>query len=81
MNEVAAEAQPLKLFVGGISAQTTTEMLSRHFSRYGMLTDAVVMMRQGRARGFGFVSFASEAAAAARWLSRLWSSRRHVGAT
>lgn len=53
-----------KLFVGGISSQTSTEVLYNHFSKYGHLTDAIVMTKNGRARGFGFVTFVSELAAA-----------------
>lgn len=48
---------PCKLFVGGISAQTTTEALRDHFSKYGRLIDAVVMSKNGRPRGFGFVTY------------------------
>ncbi|CAE8636364.1 unnamed protein product, partial [Polarella glacialis] len=50
---------PCKLFVGGISSQTNTEALHLHFSKYGRLIDAVVMSKNGRARGFGFVTFDS----------------------
>eukprot|EP00442_Polarella_glacialis_P027476 CAMPEP_0115068594 /NCGR_PEP_ID=MMETSP0227-20121206/12061_1 /TAXON_ID=89957 /ORGANISM="Polarella glacialis, Strain CCMP 1383" /LENGTH=418 /DNA_ID=CAMNT_0002454847 /DNA_START=59 /DNA_END=1315 /DNA_ORIENTATION=- len=50
---------PCKLFVGGISSQTNTEALHLHFSKYGQLIDAVVMSKNGRARGFGFVTFDS----------------------
>eukprot|EP00419_Tripos_fusus_P002488 CAMPEP_0172673920 /NCGR_PEP_ID=MMETSP1074-20121228/12447_1 /TAXON_ID=2916 /ORGANISM="Ceratium fusus, Strain PA161109" /LENGTH=332 /DNA_ID=CAMNT_0013491289 /DNA_START=68 /DNA_END=1066 /DNA_ORIENTATION=+ len=48
---------PCKLFVGGISAQTTTEVLHAHFSQYGRLVDTVVMVKNGRPRGFGFVTY------------------------
>jgi len=48
---------PRRLFVGGISAQTTTEALHVHFSQYGRLIDAVVMAKNGRPRGFGFVTY------------------------
>eukprot|EP00747_Dinoflagellata_sp_TGD_P097903 gnl/TRDRNA2_/TRDRNA2_167278_c0_seq1.p1 gnl/TRDRNA2_/TRDRNA2_167278_c0~~gnl/TRDRNA2_/TRDRNA2_167278_c0_seq1.p1 ORF type:complete len:565 (-),score=116.27 gnl/TRDRNA2_/TRDRNA2_167278_c0_seq1:354-1931(-) len=52
---------PTKLFVGGVSAHTTTEVLRTHFSKYGRIIDAVVMSKNGRPRGFGFVTFDSEA--------------------
>jgi len=52
-------AAACKLFVGGLSAQTTTEALRAHFSRYGWLVDAVVMSKAGRPRGFGFVTYDS----------------------
>jgi len=50
---------PCKLFVGGISAQTTTEVLHAHFTQHGRLVDAVVMAKNGRPRGFGFVTFSA----------------------
>jgi len=64
---------PAKLFVGGISAHTTTEALRGHFSKYGRIIDAVVMQKNGRPRGFGFVTFDSAlpaelALADAQWL-------------
>eukprot|EP00922_Rhytidocystis_sp_ex-Travisia-forbesii_P055736 GHVS01082541.1.p1 GENE.GHVS01082541.1~~GHVS01082541.1.p1 ORF type:complete len:396 (-),score=55.87 GHVS01082541.1:68-1165(-) len=48
-----------KLFVGGLSQETTKESLRSHFSIHGPLTDAVVMYdpTSGRSRGFGFVTF------------------------
>lgn len=55
--EASGQSASCKLFVGGISAQTTTEALKGHFSKYGRITDAVVMSKNGRPRGFGFVTF------------------------
>nr|XP_024217734.1 heterogeneous nuclear ribonucleoprotein 27C isoform X4 [Halyomorpha halys] len=48
-----------KLFVGGLSWETTQENLQRYFSRYGEVIDCVVMKNSesGRSRGFGFVTF------------------------
>lgn len=48
-----------KLFVGGLSWETTQENLQRYFSRYGDVIDCVVMKNSesGRSRGFGFVTF------------------------
>lgn len=48
-----------KLFVGGLSWETTQENLQRYFSRYGEIIDCVVMKNNdtGRSRGFGFVTF------------------------
>lgn len=50
-----------KIFVGGLSHSTTLDMLMHYFSRYGTITDAVVMMDKvtGKPRGFGFVVFES----------------------
>ncbi|NP_001104824.1 hnRNPA/B-like 28 [Bombyx mori] len=49
-----------KLFVGGLSWETSQENLQRYFSRYGEVIDCVVMKNSesGRSRGFGFVTFA-----------------------
>lgn len=48
-----------KLFVGGLSWETTQESLQRYFSRFGEVIDCVVMKNNetGRSRGFGFVTF------------------------
>jgi len=75
---------PCKLFVGGISAQTTTEALRAHFSKYGRIVDAVVMSKNGRPRGFGFVTYESpgpavQALCEPQWLdSRLVDVKRAV---
>jgi len=55
-----------KLFIGGITASTTREMLESHFGQFGTITDAVVMEMNGQPRGFGFVTYeAPEMATAA----------------
>jgi len=49
-----------KLFVGGLAANVTNEILKSYFeSRFGEISDASVMMDRetGRSRGFGFVTF------------------------
>ncbi|KAE8738094.1 hypothetical protein FOCC_FOCC016437 [Frankliniella occidentalis] len=52
-----------KLFVGGLSWETTQEALQRYFGRYGEVIDCVVMKNSesGRSRGFGFVTFSDPA--------------------
>ncbi|XP_037051153.1 heterogeneous nuclear ribonucleoprotein 27C-like isoform X2 [Bradysia coprophila] len=49
-----------KLFVGGLSWETTHDNLQRFFQRFGDVIDCVVMKNNdsGRSRGFGFVTFA-----------------------
>ncbi|KAJ4456007.1 putative heterogeneous nuclear ribonucleoprotein 1 [Paratrimastix pyriformis] len=49
---------PGKIFLGGVSFNSTSETLQQHFSRYGEVTDAIVMRDGvGKSRGFGFVTF------------------------
>jgi len=54
---------PAKLFVGGLSRDTTTEDLQVAFSNFGKVVDAVVISDRatGRSRGFGFVTFEKHA--------------------
>jgi len=48
---------PSRLFVGGLAWETTADDLRAAFSKYGPVTDAVILMDRGtgRSRGFGFV--------------------------
>lgn len=54
-----------KLFIGGISWETTEEKLRDYFKAYGEVAETVIMKDRatGRARGFGFVIFADPAVA------------------
>ena len=49
-----------KLFVGGLSWDTTDQSLASAFSVHGDVTEAKVVTDRdtGRSRGFGFVTFA-----------------------
>ncbi|GMH28539.1 hypothetical protein Nepgr_030382 [Nepenthes gracilis] len=49
-----------KLFIGGISWETSEENLKEHFGQFGDVLQAVIMRDKvtGRPRGFGFVVFA-----------------------
>ncbi|GBG26778.1 RNA-binding protein Musashi-like Rbp6 [Hondaea fermentalgiana] len=57
--------QPNKLFIGGLSYDTTDESLERYFQNYGNVEAAVVLRDPNtlRSRGFGFVTFSSLKAA------------------
>ncbi|XP_054543588.2 heterogeneous nuclear ribonucleoprotein A1-like isoform X1 [Pan troglodytes] len=50
-----------KLFIGGLSFETTNESLRSHFEQWGTLMDCVVMRDPNtkRSRGFGFVTYAT----------------------
>lgn len=51
-----------KIFVGGLSSNTTEEEFKSYFERFGRTTDVVVMHDgvTNRPRGFGFVTYDSE---------------------
>lgn len=59
---VAAEVpnDPGKMFIGGLSWQTSPESLREYFSKFGEITEVMVMKdpTTRRSRGFGFVTFA-----------------------
>lgn len=54
-----------KIYVGGLSLDTTSESLRAHFWHFGEVTDCVVMPDRvtGKSRGFGFVTFRDSSAA------------------
>lgn len=51
-----------KIFVGGVSQDTSVEEVKAYFSQFGKVEEAVMLMDQQtkRHRGFGFVSLADE---------------------
>lgn len=50
---------PGKMFVGGLSWQTTPDKLKEYFGKYGEITESMVMRDPvtRRSRGFGFVTY------------------------
>ncbi|KAK9119822.1 hypothetical protein Scep_017915 [Stephania cephalantha] len=53
-------ASPGKIFVGGLAKETTPVQFTKHFGKYGEITDSVIMKdrRSGQPRGFGFITYA-----------------------
>jgi hypothetical protein len=53
-----AEPIPARLFVGGLSRNTTEESLRAAFAEYGQVADAFIVTDRdtGASRGFGFVT-------------------------
>ncbi|KAH6951789.1 RNP-1 like RNA-binding protein [Fusarium tricinctum] len=54
-----------KLFIGGLSWNTTDESLQQGFAAFGEVTEARVIIDRetNRSRGFGFVTFSDEESA------------------
>ncbi|XP_069141118.1 heterogeneous nuclear ribonucleoprotein A1-like [Argopecten irradians] len=50
-----------KLFIGGLSYETTEDSLKAHFVQYGNVVDCVVMKDSNtkKSRGFGFITYSS----------------------
>ncbi|OVA20796.1 RNA recognition motif domain [Macleaya cordata] len=53
-------ASPGKIFIGGLAKETTPVQFTKHFGKYGVITDSVIMKDRisGQPRGFGFVTYA-----------------------
>ncbi|CAO2210643.1 unnamed protein product [Urochloa humidicola] len=56
-------ASPAKIFIGGLSKDTSMGTFKEHFGKYGDITDAVIMKDRytQKPRGFGFITFADPA--------------------
>ena len=52
----------MKLFVGGLSWDTTSDGLKESFASFGKLEDVKLIkdFETGRSRGFGFITFSQE---------------------
>ncbi|AAG27120.1 RNA binding protein [Arabidopsis thaliana] len=62
MSSNGVTSRTKKIFVGGLSSNTTEEEFKSYFERFGRTTDVVVMHDgvTNRPRGFGFVTYDSE---------------------
>ncbi|CAG4981783.1 unnamed protein product [Colias eurytheme] len=58
-NAGSTSPSPSKLFVGGLSWQTSSEKLREYFAMFGAVTDVLIMKDPvtQRSRGFGFITF------------------------
>ncbi|GER37485.1 RNA-binding (RRM/RBD/RNP motifs) family protein [Striga asiatica] len=58
------DADQNKLFVGGISWETTEDILNEHFNKYGVVSGSVIAKDRvsGQPRGFAFVTFSESSA-------------------
>lgn len=65
MSSQTMDSDQGKLFIGGISWETTEDRLKDYFKSFGEVVEAVIMKDRttGRARGFGFVVFSDPAVA------------------
>lgn len=63
-SNIETHQDPGKMFVGGLSWQTTADSLREYFCKYGEVTECMVMRDPAtrRARGFGFITFSDPAA-------------------
>lgn len=52
---------PGKMFIGGLSGQTTPDNLKKYFDQFGTVSECMIMKDAitKRSRGFGFITFAS----------------------
>lgn len=59
------EMEAGKLFIGGISWDTSEDRLREYFQAFGEVVESVIMKDRttGRGRGFGFIVFANAAIA------------------
>ncbi|XP_077216884.1 uncharacterized protein LOC143851363 [Tasmannia lanceolata] len=60
----ARDSSSGKIFVGGVAWDTTEDTFTKHFKKYGVITDSVIMRDKHTRmpRGFGFVTFADSSA-------------------
>jgi hypothetical protein len=60
--------QPRRLFIGGLSLETTDDSLREHFEKWGTLTDCVIMREPQTKRSRGFVFVTQKTLGLKRWM-------------
>ena len=71
----AESSAAVKLFIGGLSGETRDSDIRTHFSQFGNVIDAIVVMdkKTGVSRGFGFCSFSDRQAG-----EKVTAQRQHL---
>lgn len=59
--------------MGGLTSNTTDEMMREFYGKFGELTDVIVMRdpTTKRSRGFGFITFTSKACVSGEQIERM----------
>ena len=59
LGAIPADDNAGKMFIGGLSWETSLEGLRNYFSKFGTIIDCMIMKDRasGRSRGFGFITF------------------------
>ena len=54
-----------KIYVGNLSYRTAEDQLSQHFGKFGQISSTVIVIDRAsnRSKGFGFITFETDAAA------------------
>jgi len=75
INESRSENDDRKIFVGGLSRESTIDDMKRYFGKFGSVLDATLKTDQatGRSRGFGFVLFADSDS-----VDRVFAEKNHM---
>eukprot|EP00794_Sanderia_malayensis_P005616 gene5616-6307_t len=51
---------PNRIFVGGLTKETSASQIAQYFSRYGKVTESKVMLNEDTSsKGYGFITFSS----------------------
>merc|ERR1712157_133174 len=64
-SQAASSKRRPKVFVGGLSTETTDDDFRKYFEQFGEISESQILQDHytGRSRGFGFITFTTEEAA------------------